>query len=65
MLRGRIMNKRNNSILEMVTKRGIEMSRRKDFVSAHRVMQKANVPIHVIRRVLKEPNNIRNTDYSY
>lgn len=57
------MNKRNNSFFEIVTKRGIELSRRKDFASALKVMQKANIPIHVIQRVLSHPHNIRNTDY--
>ena len=56
------MNKRNNSFFEMVTKRGIELYRRKDFASALRVMLNANIPIHVIERVLSHPDNIRNTD---
>lgn len=57
------MNKRNNSFSEMVTKRGIQLSGRKDFASALNVMLNANIPIHVIQRVLSHPHNIRNTDY--
>ena len=57
-----IMNKRNNSYSEMVTRRGIELSGREDFASALKVMLDANIPTHVIQRVLSQPRAIRNTD---
>jgi hypothetical protein len=56
------MDKRINEFFELAVKRLIELNKRKDFASANKFMQQANLPVHVIERVLYEPYNIRRTD---
>lgn len=54
--------KRNNPTFEMAAKKGAQMSRKKHFASAIKMMEKTGLPYHVIDRVLFEPHNIRSTD---
>jgi hypothetical protein len=54
--------KRNNAIFEIAAKKGVEMSREKNFASATKMMEKIGLPDSVIDRVLYEPHNIRTTD---
>jgi hypothetical protein len=56
--------KRNNAIFEIAAKKGAEMSRKKQFASATKMMEKIGLPENVIDRVLYEPHNIRSTDLS-
>ena len=54
--------KRTNTIFEMAAKKGAEMSHKKHFASATKMMEKIGLPYSVIDRVLYEPHNIRSSD---
>ena len=56
------MINRDNKIFEIAAKKGAEMSRKKHYVSAYKMMEKIGLPYIVIERVLYEPHNIRSTD---
>jgi hypothetical protein len=49
----------------MVVKKGVEMSRKKRFAAARKMLEKAGLPMPVIERVLYEPHNIRSTDPAF
>jgi hypothetical protein len=59
------MSNRNNKFFEMVVKKGVEMSRKKRFAAARKMLEKAGLPMPVIERVLYEPHNIRSTDPAF
>lgn len=56
------MIERENKLSEIAIKNAIKLSKTYSLASARRVMQQANLPNHIIERVLYEPNKIRNTD---
>lgn len=56
------MINRDNKIFEIAAKKGAEMSRKKQYISAHKMMTKIGLPYVVIVRMLYEPHNIRHTD---
>jgi hypothetical protein len=56
------MIKRKNQLFEITARKGAEMSRRKHYASAKKMMEKIGLPHHIIERVLYEPHNIRSTD---
>lgn len=57
-----IMIARVNKLSEIAIKQAIKISKKYSIASARRVMLNANLPKHVIERVLYEPNKIRSTD---
>ena len=56
------MIERENKLLALATKRGIELSKIHDLPSVCKLMEEAKLPDHVIDRVLYEPMKIRSTD---
>ena len=56
------MIERRNTLFELAAKKAVEMSRKKRFAAARKMLVKAGLPITVIERVLYEPHNIRSTD---
>lgn len=59
------MIERVNKTFEMAAKKGVEMSRKKRFAAAKKMLEKAGLPISVIERILYEPHNIRSSDPAY
>lgn len=58
------MIERKNKLSEIAIKQAIKLSKIYSLTSARRIMQQANLPNHVIERVLNEPNKTRGTDLS-
>jgi hypothetical protein len=56
------MIKRENIIFEIAAKKGAEMSTKRHFEAARKMMLKTGLPQLVIERMLYEPHNIRHTD---
>ncbi len=56
------MIERKNKLAEVAIKRGIKLSKTHGLASAHRVMRQANLPTHMIQRVLYEFKRIRSAD---
>ena len=56
------MIKRENKSSELAIKKGIKLSKIYSLTAVRKVLQKDNLPNHVIDRVLNEPLNIRSTD---
>ena len=56
------MIQRENKLSETAVKNAIKLSKTCTLTSVRRVMQNANMPDHIIERVLYEPNKIRCTD---
>ncbi len=59
------MGERNNKLFETIVKKSVEMSRKKRFAAARKMLEKAGLPTPVIERVLYEPHNIRSTDPAF
>ncbi len=56
------MIKRKNNTFELAVKKGIEMSKKRHFSSARKMLEKTGLPPLVIERLLYEPHNIRSSD---
>lgn len=59
------MIERTNKNFELAAKKGVEMSRKRRFTTARKMLERAGLPISVIERVLYEPHNIRSSDPAY